>query len=321
MRGTCLKLLIFFFTILLFLTIDINSKIRLFTFHYNRPDFLELQIKCFDKFLKEKEDYELIVFNDAIELNIEKQIKQICEKYKIRCINFPQDLHKTYCPNLLKFGTSQWGAVRYCQLVQYALDNFGYDHDDIIGLIEGDVFLIRPFSIREYIKNNDILGVIRTNRGQNKNIEYTWIGLTFFNIEKLPNKKTFNFDFVFHKNTKKFLLDCGGQTYYYLRDNPSVRWKKFSTIRIVDLPREDNKKLREMAFSLNETEFLNKMVPYKAEYEFCSMELHIDNHFIHYSWSRVPQKDSSSKIVIAFDMKFDEFKDKNFKEFINKIIQ
>ena len=42
-----------------------QTKVLIFTYSYNKPEFIELQYKTFKKFLLD--DHELIVFNDAIE--------------------------------------------------------------------------------------------------------------------------------------------------------------------------------------------------------------------------------------------------------------
>src|ERR1700694_1333846 len=81
--------------LLAFFIVNIDGKIRLMTFHYNRPDFLELQCKCLNKFLKEKDDYELVVINDAVDPELREQIEQTCKEFGAQCVNYPQELHDT----------------------------------------------------------------------------------------------------------------------------------------------------------------------------------------------------------------------------------
>ena len=282
------------------------AKIRLFTFQYNRADFIEIQHKCLNKFLKEKDDYELIVFNDATDPLYKEQIEQMCKKLNITCINFPQELHNSgiLIENIKRLGlygkhhNEKNGSVRHCQLVRYALDNFGYNHDDIIGIMEGDVFLIKEFSIRESLKKYDFIGAIQTDR-KGKGLEYIWIGLSFFNIKKIPNPQTLNFDLNFINNT---FLDSGGSTYYYLRDNPNLKLKKYYRKPITSLPRNDEQKLKQSGFTNNEIRFLkNSLDCQLKETSFLSVELHLDNHFLHYSWSRNSDgSDCKSKLFQDF---------------------
>lgn len=73
--------------ILFFLIVKASAQILLFTFAYNLTDFIEIQYKTFRKFLKD--DYELIVINDADNPEMVDQILDICNKYDLRCINIP----------------------------------------------------------------------------------------------------------------------------------------------------------------------------------------------------------------------------------------
>lgn len=257
----------------------LTAKIRLLTFHYNRPDFIEVQHKMLQKFLLEKNDYELFVFNDAVNENLKIEIEQTCQKLGITCINFPQELHYTTDFNGVVAGN---GSVRHCRIVQYALENYGYNHDDIIGIIEGDLFLIREFSIRDQLKNYDLVGAIQTDR-DDRGYEYIWIGLSFFDPTKLPNKRMLNFDLTWIDNV---FLDSGGSTYYYLQNNPKVPIQKYYRLPIDTLPREDEEKLRNRGFTPQEICFLKQMAYYEPEHPFVSTEFHLDKHFIHYAFSR-----------------------------------
>jgi hypothetical protein len=81
-----------FLLLLMFVIVtQLESKILLFTYSYNRPDFIKIQCKTFKKFLED--DYEFVVFNDARDQNMEQKINQTCTRYGIRCIRIPQEIH------------------------------------------------------------------------------------------------------------------------------------------------------------------------------------------------------------------------------------
>lgn len=275
-----------------FVQYNLESKIRLFTFHCNRPDFLEIQYKTLKKFLVEKDDFELIVFNDATNNVLKQQIEQVCQNLNIACVNFPQELHNNPLsnpPEILKlmeqYGLdSKNGSVRHCQLVQYALNLFGYHHDDIVGLIEGDVFLVKNFSIRKAIEGYHIIGGLQRDRIE-KGIEYIWIGLTFFDIKNLPNKETFNFNLTWHNRA---FLDSGGNTYFYLQKNPSVRAKKYPGLQIMKLSEQKETVLQSQSFSEQEIVFLKNANPYFKNFpdRFPYAEYYMENAFIHIGRSR-----------------------------------
>lgn len=274
------------FLLLILSMINSEGKIRLMTFHYNRPDFLEYQCKCLNKFLKEKNDYELIVFNDAVDPELRDQIIATCKTYGVQCVIYPQELHNTgrLIEKIKRWGyDAKSGSVRHCQLVQYALDNYGFNHDDIVGIFEGDVFLTRELSLREILKVNTIAGAVQTDR-DGMGIEYMWIGLCFIDTKKLINKETFSFDLHFHND--RIFLDSGGSSYYYLKNNPEVPVKKYYRTPINKLPRSNKVQLESMGFSSKEICFLQNMADYVAESTVTSLEFHMDFHFIHFSFSR-----------------------------------
>lgn len=190
---------------------NLSGKVLIFTYAFNRPDFIEIHYKTFKKFLLD--EYEFIVFNDAIDQQLCIQIEQVCAKYEIRCIRIPQDIHP------LEYNAS----VRNCDVVNYSLKTIGFYHDDIVALFDSDLFLVRKFSIKDYMKDHDIAGQWQSR----DSVNYLWIGLTFLNMATMPNKNTINFGLGFIGNTN---TDSGGFTHFYLKNNPNVRVKWFDNI-------------------------------------------------------------------------------------------
>ena len=286
---------------LLFCTLVTYSKIRLLTFHYNRPELIEIQHQTFEKFLKEKDDYELIVFNDAVNENIKKEIRETCNRLGIQCVDFPQHLHDEWplsrqmCTGVDKkfpWLNNKNGSVRHCHVARYALENFGINHDDIVGVIDGDMFLIRPCSIREIMDTYDIIGSRQTDYYQ-KGYEYAWLALCFFKPYNLPNKHDFHFDLVLHRynmdpqngwGTWYLHLDSGAQTYFYLKNNPLVKYKLFKKTPIHDFTKKGNSELEPLHFNKAEITFLENMKDYRGG-EFVCTEFHLNNNFLHMSAS------------------------------------
>ena len=79
------------FLLTLLLSCTITPKVLIFTYAHNRPDFIEIQHKTFEKFLQD--DYEFVVWNDANNNNMSKNIENMSKKYNIRCIRIPQEIH------------------------------------------------------------------------------------------------------------------------------------------------------------------------------------------------------------------------------------
>ncbi len=195
-----------------------NSKILIFTFSHNRPDFIEIQYKTFKKFLKD--DYEFIVFNDATNNEMQKNIEQTCEKLNLKCIRIPQEIHSQ--PYLQRWPGENYNhpSIRCCNVVQYSLDNFGFNHDGIVCLFDSDMFLVREFSISKFLKNYDIMGVPQSNSNHKASVTHISVHLAFLNMKNLPDKRKLNFNCG---KIYEMPIDAGGHTYYYLKDHPQLK--------------------------------------------------------------------------------------------------
>ncbi len=196
--------------------IALEAKVLIFTYSYNRPDFIEIQHKTFQRFVKD--EYQFMVFNDAPEKAMEQSIAAMCHRYQIPCIRIPQEIHaKPYLP---RWPGEYYNdpAVRNCNVVQYSLNEYGFAHDDILVLVDSDLFLVREFSFRDALKEHDLIGL-------QQGIGYLWIGLVMLNMKTLPQIKTLSFNCGRVNNAP---VDAGGHSYYYIHDNPKVRVKYIS---------------------------------------------------------------------------------------------
>jgi hypothetical protein len=214
-------LILIYSALTLFSLAKATDKILIITHVYCRPDFIEMHKRTFDAFLKE--DYEYRVFNDAPGPDMQNQIEQTCNRLGITCMRVPQELHNQ---------RNDAGA-RHIHSIQYSLDTIGYDYDGIVFIIDSDMFLVRPFSVLEYLEQYDFIGQKQT-RPCDGDPEVTYIAplLVFMNMKTLPNKRTINFDGGFING---HACDVGGHIYYYFKDNPSVKVKFSSASCIAQL--------------------------------------------------------------------------------------
>jgi len=195
----------------------IEAKVLLITHSYNRPDFIELQAKTFQKFLQD--DYEFVVFNDAPTQKLAEQVEAACAKLGISCFRVPQSIHQQ--PYLPREADDDWNSpsIRTANAVQYSFDTLAFQHDGMVAIIDSDMFLIRNFSIVEYASGYDLAAVAQW-RGSDGVVKYLWNGIMFFNMQTLPNKRSLNF------NCGRIMGNCtdtGGFTHYYLKQNPEAK--------------------------------------------------------------------------------------------------
>lgn len=278
------------FVVLLLFCLDASAKVRLITFHFNKPNFLEWQIKSIQKYLLD--DYELIVINDAIQPDLQAAIETTCATYAIPCVRFEQEWHKddpltqrvydwlqgeaegSYSSLYPKSSYSlveNFPSIRHAHLLRFAMEHFGYDHDDIVVILDGDLFFLRPTSIRAMMENYDLVGSDRSVPDS----RYISVPFVAMDMRTLPNKRDFTFDLdLLHHQ----LGDTGSHIHYYLIDNPDVRLHIFPyySKRIHNLPTQD---LASYGFTPKQIDLMDSI------FDTTNAEFHIDFHFFHYGAS------------------------------------
>lgn len=219
------------FFLVFFTSISLSSwgdeKVLIITSSYNRADFIEWQYKTFKKFLTD--DYEFVVFNDAVKAPHKNQIRKMCAKYKIRCFDVPSEIHER--PYLQRWPGESYHApaVRNANVVQYALDTVGFKHNGIVAVFDSDLFLVRECSFNKLLEGIDILAVPQSRGTKERPIPYFWIGLCIMNMNTMSNKTTISFNCG---RVHDISVDAGGFSHYYLmKEKPRTSymnlWKVF----------------------------------------------------------------------------------------------
>lgn len=251
------------------------------------------------------DDYELIVFNDAPRPDLEKKIREMCDRYQIRSVRYEQDWH---LQDPLNLQIQQWvkkakevhpvhpgvmidessletiaqhGSVRHSHLIQFALDHFGYGHDDLVVIMDGDCMPIRAFSLRELMRETPLIGIRKywwVDR-----VEYLWVPLIAFDPGRLPDLGALRFHVapINHK-----IFDTGAESYHYLKNHPDVRVGNYSASNHISFKHRSVEELCQMGYTKEEAELI-KQVPW--------IELHIDNHFLHFGNSSAFNEDYYTK--------------------------
>jgi hypothetical protein len=190
----------------------LKAKILIVTHNYNRPEFVSIQLQCFNKFLKDPFDY--VVFNDALDKKMVDAIDKACKSLGVPCIKVDQDKRPPQPP--VKNELVSWVSIRHAQVLRYSMDVLAAEHDDIVVFIDNDMFLLKNFSFRSFLGSADISG-LKQKRG---NFEYIWPNLLILNMPRLPHKDMLCF---FPLTIGDIVLDTGGSLYTYLLDNPTIK--------------------------------------------------------------------------------------------------
>lgn len=286
----------FIIVLILAFTVQLSAKVRILTFHFNKPEFIVLQHKSFQKFMLD--DYEIIVFNDANSLENEGAIEQTCKELGIKCVRYQPEWHETDPLNLqmkewldnpeiyshIGFNRYPEGvdikgiygqpSIRHCHVIQYAMDNYGYDHDDVVAIVDGDAFPIRPISLRGMLRNYDIFGIERLITEEN--VSYLWVPFIAFQPKNLPNVRELKFSVSLISSK---IYDTGAATYHYLKKYPGVRVKKYLGSSSTGYHHWNHAQLRQAGFTDAEA-MLIKNLPWPQ-----CVEFHIENHVLHFGGS------------------------------------
>ncbi len=233
--------------ILFFSTTLIYPKVLIFTYAFNRPDFIEIQHKTFEHFIED--EYEFVVFSDARTAGDANAIKNTCDRLGIKHVRIPQNIHSK--PYLERWPGENYHApaVRNVNAVMYSLNTLGFDHDDILVLLDSDVFFLKKICIRDLLKDYNIVAQ-RIGSGY---IIYPWHGLIFMDMKTLPDIRSLNFN-CGRVNDKP--VDAGGQSYYYLHAHPEVTVRYLQYFHAGQLYCDNCKKNR-AAMCTHNYDFLN----------------------------------------------------------------
>jgi hypothetical protein len=172
-----------YLTVFVLMETAFAAKTLIITVAYNRPDFIEWQYKTFKKFIIDP--YEYVVFNDAENIAMAKDIENVCKKFGVRHVRVPQTVHKNlqegykYWETAFSFPDKNYRVdFRAGEAAQYALETAGFSHDGIFAMMDSDIFVIQRVNISELV--GDCAAWHRAPI------------LMFFNVLLLPSFSTIN---------------------------------------------------------------------------------------------------------------------------------
>jgi len=125
--------------------------IKVFTFCFNNPDFLEKQYLTFKEHLRE--EHQLHCINNARELEDKNAIFEKCNILKIPC----------WLPSKVNHDQAGW---THQTALNWAWHNLIAKHDDTVIIVDHDMFPIKEFNL---YKEYDIASLMQ---GRGNNIKY-----------------------------------------------------------------------------------------------------------------------------------------------------
>lgn len=183
-------------------SVGTNKMVKIYTVAYSKPEFITLQYAQLKKHCKD--DFELIIINNAKDDVIDKEISEICKIYNLQMISSPRD-HKI-------------ANVSHFTAINFALDNYAKKDNnvDITVIIDNDVFPFKDFTFNNLLGNSEV-GAVYQQR-QDETIEY--LHPIFSMISNKVDMSTLDY-------TWKTYTDCGGRTDDFIKQfNLKPNWIK-----------------------------------------------------------------------------------------------
>lgn len=177
-------------------------KISFFSFAVNAAFPLDIAFRQFQKYMKE--DYEYIVFNDAYDPQMEKDINTICEFNKIPCVRAPQHIHGAQDPSVSYAESLNWALWEYAPK-----GNF-----ETIVLMHSDVFPVFDSTVSDILGDSIVASTPEFRLIDGKGINYFYPAFTIINMSKLSNPKELDF-------RPCVGLDTGGRTKDFIEKYPN----------------------------------------------------------------------------------------------------
>ena len=184
--------------------------LHIYSIQYNKPAFIELQKKSFDKFIKE---YTFTVIDNSIDEFISSEIQKTC---KLNNLNFIETKNK------FDSRTNGLHGLSHEIGVNTFLNELKNTHnaDDIVMVLDHDIFLISDFlKITDIINDSSIL----TIKQSREHIFYVWPGLTIFNLKNCVNINEISLNGaqlvngVWEPIDNGIFTDVGGHSFHYLK--------------------------------------------------------------------------------------------------------
>jgi hypothetical protein len=255
----------------------------------NNINFIYIQYYTLKKYMKC--DYEFIVFNDAKDfpdetnngnIYIRQEIRDICKKLNIKCIDIPNEHHKA----------GFYPAKRTADSCNYIL-KYQIENPDKYLVIDSDMFLINDFHIKDYeqyecsiVLQHRAFDIQEDAKIYRIDVNYFWSGLYYFDTVKMKHKELLDWDFIEG-------LDAGGFTAKWLKttcdkipDTKKLRYDKITNYNTQNI--YFIKHLWSLTWDENEMpqfadeqlrEFLNNDPRNENGKYFCEI---YDNKFFHY---------------------------------------
>jgi hypothetical protein len=199
--------------------------IHIHAFTSNRPDFIELQVRSFQKYLQE--DFTFTIFNNS---KFDRQneyagIEATCRKLGIPTWDVEKDddliarcnaVEKS-CTVFNNRGSWSNPNCAGCYACCYVWEKYIAKQAGNVCLLHPDVFLDRPVWLSNYLNMTPLAFIPQTRPGLGG--LHMHDALVLADMSRLPEPETINW---WGSLVNGIATDIGGQTYFYLKAHPEL---------------------------------------------------------------------------------------------------
>jgi hypothetical protein len=178
-------------------------KVSIFAFAVNDKFPIDIMHRQYSKYMKE--EFEFILFNDATNQQMEKNINLIASSNNIKCVRVPQSIHPS---------NSQDPSRDYALTLNWAFHEYAIQNNcEIIVLIHTDVFPICNVRVSDIIGEHTVASTTEFRILRGEPITHLYPAFTIINVKRFNNVK--ELDFGLEEG-----LDTGGRTRTFIKSHP-----------------------------------------------------------------------------------------------------
>ena len=200
--------------------------ISIFAFTSNRADLIELQMKCFKKYLQE--DFTFTILNNSKFDRIEQYagINQTCAKVGAKVFDVEKDTDliarcnavEKSCTVFNESGTWSNPNCAGCYGCYYTWEKHVMKETGNICLLHPDIFLTHPVELSSYLRNTSLCFMPQSRPGLDG--IHMHDALVLADMSKLPNPGGINW---WGSEVNGIITDIGGQSFFYLQAHPELK--------------------------------------------------------------------------------------------------
>lgn len=179
-------------------------KVSIFSFAVNDMFPIDIAHRQFKKYIKD--DFEYILFNDAYDPTMEKNINTIASCNNITCERVPQRIHGVVNPSECYAQTLNWSLHEYAAAKDF----------DIIVLMHTDIFPICHTSMVEILGDYTVASTTEFRKIGEAGITYLYPAFTIINMKKLKKMLVTELNFGLAPG-----FDTGGRTKDFIAKYPN----------------------------------------------------------------------------------------------------